>query len=526
MPAPRVTLHVWMLAVLALVTGLAFWDERRESEAALQDFAAEQTTLAASIAANLSVRLAMVRRDAIIVAEGAGKDRPIPEAIAASYAPIRVRPKATPVTPLGPNSPTMLLSVPSGEQVVDVGVVPATLLRAASQVEHAGEVVVLVRPPRSGEFFTTDGRQVRSQPLLAALDAGSTSVRIERPEAAALGLPERMAFAGLATVNADRLGRWGIAAIATAHRVRDRQARAAWRLVLGLVVASSIVLAFGGIALRKQRRELVLERDLAIAAVENDSDQRLARAARAATMGTLAMGIAHEVSTPLGVIVGRAEQLLGRASGDERAERAARTIVEQADHIKMLVRRFLDLARGGRPALSRVDAASVARGAMSLVAHRFEKAGVMLDAEVPDKMPFIQCDRSLLEHALVNLLLNACEASKPGAKVTLTTASAGSPGGHPQTPVPTIAFAVTDEGSGISPEHASLVTEPFFTTKADGQGTGLGLTIATEIVKSHRGTLTLAPRSPRGTRAVIELPVSPEPPADDAKATGEVQDAL
>ncbi len=436
------TLRLWMLVVIALVTGLAYWDEERESEAALRDFASEQSTLAASLAANLSAHLARAPESSVSPREEA--------------------------------------------------------LLGAMGVERLGEIVILLRGPGSPVFHRTDRRSVSSATLGAALDQGRTSVRLGRPEAAALGLPERTAFAGLATIDDGHNGRWGIVAIATAHRERDRELRAKWRLVLGVAVASGLVLAFGGIALRKQRNELLLERDLAVAAVQNERDERLARAMRAAVMGTFAMGIAHEVSTPLGVIVGRAEQLLGRVGGDERSERCARVIVEQADRIKILVRRFLDLARGGPPAFARVDSSIVVRGAIALVAHRFEKAGVRLAADVPSQMPLIQCDQPLLEHALVNLLLNACEACKPGNAVEIAARADGR----------TAAFVVTDDGSGITPEDAARATEPFFTTKGEGQGTGLGLAIASEIAKSHRGVLTIAPRSPRGTRASVEIPVA------------------
>jgi signal transduction histidine kinase len=106
----------------------------------------------------------------------------------------------------------------------------------------------------------------------------------------------------------------------------------------------------------------------------------------------------------------------------------------------------------------------------------------------------------LLEHALVNLLLNACDACEAGGTVELT---AGARNGH-------VVFAVADDGVGISRQDIDHAMEPFFTTKSAGEGTGLGLTIAREIVMSHRGSLQLDPRSPRGTRAVLELPIPEE----------------
>src|ERR1019366_3815277 len=93
---------------------------------------------------------------------------------------------------------------------------------------------------------------------------------------------------------------------------RDREKRALGRLMLSVLVTTGLVLAFGGAALRKQRKEVELSRDLGIAELPRSGDETLAQAQRVATMGTFAMGIAHEVSTPLGVIMGRAEQLLGR----------------------------------------------------------------------------------------------------------------------------------------------------------------------------------------------------------------------
>jgi signal transduction histidine kinase len=106
----------------------------------------------------------------------------------------------------------------------------------------------------------------------------------------------------------------------------------------------------------------------------------------------------------------------------------------------------------------------------------------------------VRCEPLLFKHALVNLMLNACEASPRGAtvRVEVQTEQAG------------VAFVVSDEGQGMSPELAARATEPFFTTK--GEGTGLGLAIANEIVTTHRGTLKIEPRSPRGTRVSITLP--------------------
>lgn len=433
-----------MLSAIAMVTGLAWWDSQREGEAALSDLGREQAVLASSLTVGLRAYLTSGQRD-----------------------------------------PSRL----AGD-----------LLTGDPPIEHRGELKLLIAPPFETALRASDGRELSSPPLRNALDRGASVVRLTRSEAAETGLVARTAMAGLAYLDVAPFGRWGVVAIATAARERDRELRARWRLVLGVIVASGLVLGFGGIALRNQRKELQLERDLVVAEVQRERDQKLLQAQRIATMGTFAMGVVHEVATPLGVIVGRAEQLLGRLNGDERSARSAEIIVKQADQIQHTVRRFLDLARGGPPAFSGVDPADVVRSAASSVAHRFAKAEVALTADVPAHMPQVLGDRALLEHAIVNLLLNACEACPAGGHVEVLA----------RQDAQRVAFVVTDDGVGISPEHASRATEPFFTTKPAGSGTGLGLAIAREIAKAHRGELAVGAHRPRGTRARIEIPSASE----------------
>ena len=139
--------------------------------------------------------------------------------------------------------------------------------------------------------------------------------------------------------------------------------------MLGVAVAAGLVFAFGGLALRKQRKELELARELAVAEAQHVRE-RLVRADKLATLGALATGIAHEVSTPLGVIIGRAEQVLPKVSEDERTKRAVQAILEQGDRIGRVTfaasspwpRRIAELRH--------VAPAEIARAAVELVEHR------------------------------------------------------------------------------------------------------------------------------------------------------------
>jgi signal transduction histidine kinase len=198
------------------------------------------------------------------------------------------------------------------------------------------------------------------------------------------------------------------------------------------------------------------------------------------------------------VISGRAEQLRDRVRGDERGERAVASVLEQTEGIGRVIKGLLNLARGGAPQFAPVDANGVLRAAAEMTAHKFTAADVSLGLISSPADALVLGDRSLVQHALVNLLLNACEASPRGAHVTATIERAGD----------AVHFAIRDEGPGISEEDARRAREPFFTTKSDGEGTGLGLAIAHEIVTSHRGTLTLGRGNPGGTVAAISLPAA------------------
>jgi two-component system NtrC family sensor kinase len=434
---------VWMALAIAVVTGLAYWSEERESDAALHDFAREQTSLAASIAGALQ------------------------------------RERASDLTQ--PRS-----------------------LSVARAFERPGIVRVLVALPGSPNLYSTSGAQLRANAIEAAAQSGEASIRLSRAEAAALGLPARTAVAGLHRIET-ATGSLTVAVIATARAERDRELRARWRIVLGLIIVSTVIIGFGSLAMRKQRIQLGLAHALALNTLQNQRDERLVRADKLATMGALATGIAHEVSTPLGVILGRAEQLLPKQN-DERSRRSVETIAAQIERINAVIRGFLALARGNQPLLDRCDPAALARAAVELVEHRFEKADVALGLDLAPPLPRVSCDPRLFEQVLVNLLLNACDACEEGT-------------GHVELAVHSDAahvyFVVTDDGIGISSDAAERVTEPFFTTKPVGKGSGLGLAIANEIVKHHFGSLRLASRSDgRGTRATVELPALPTLPTE------------
>ena len=425
-------LQIFVLLSVTATLVLAYVDEERESAEALSDFAQEQANLAQAVANGLRGTLPS-----------------------------------------------------SGEKLMD----------EAGRMALPHSRLILVRPPGTPTWNTTDGRTLLAPQMSEALQRGQAVLKVQRAEAVALGLPERMALAGLAQFDAGSSGRWAVAVVTTAERERNRERRARWRLVLAIALAVAFVTALGGTALERQRRELELSRNLAVTRVERERDERLERLNKAVMMTTLASGVAHEVATPLAVIAGHAEQVLKRVSSDEKSAQGVRVILEQADRIQQTVRGFLDLARGGSPAFERVDPTLLIAGAISLVEHRFARAQVDLHHKLSTDLAPVRGSPRLLEHALVNLLINSCDACIRGGQVEIKAQADGSK----------MTFTVSDDGEGISPDTVRRVMEPFFTTKVEGRGTGLGLALVNEIVKSHGGTFGIEPNPPHGTRAHLTI---------------------
>ena len=390
---------------------------------------------------------------------------------------------------------------------------PAAVRAALEAAPRPPETVILSRPAGALRFTGGGGRELDAPPVAAAFGRGETVALLSRPEAAGLGLPTRTAWAGLARADGGPGGTWEIAVVTSAQRQRDRERAASRRLLGSVASAAVLVLAFGGFAMRQQRKELVLERELAVAALQQSGDDRLQRASRMAALGTLAIGVAHEISTPLGVIAGRAEQLMPRAE-DDRARRGLGAILDQVKRINEVVRGLLGLARGDVPAGDRVTPAAVVEAAVGLVEHRFLKAGVPLASDVGPDLPRVSGDARLIEHAIVNLLLNACDACRAGGAVTVSAAARQAAGRRE------VVFTVVDTGEGISATDLNRVVEPFFTTKPSGEGTGLGLAIAREIAGSHRGGLTLAPGAGRGTVVTLWLPAAADGPQPERPPEG------
>src|SRR5262249_54467960 len=231
------------------------------------------------------------------------------------------------------------------------------------------------------------------------------------------------------------------------------------------------------------------------------------------SVGTLAGGVAHEFNNLLAGIQGYAALGLREVGLTPTAREFFQFIIQLTDRAANLTRQLLAFAR--KPALSRqpTHVEKLLRGTADLVRHTLQvEAVVEVEAQPEGAEPLAAlADANQLQQVLINLALNARDASPPPAQVifrirraVLTTERRAFPETLP--PRDSAVLEVEDHGEGMPPEVLEQALDPFFTTKDVGQGTGLGLPVAFGIVHGHQGYLTIDTVPGEGTRVGLYLP--------------------
>ena len=228
----------------------------------------------------------------------------------------------------------------------------------------------------------------------------------------------------------------------------------------------------------------------------NETQQQLRLTERVAELGTLAASMAHEIGTPMNVILGRAEQLLQRTD-DETMKKGLGIITAQVERITKLMNQLLTCARRGPPNFRPVDLREVVKNCLDAVEERLSQHCVQVVSEHDEELPHIHGDSDLMMQVLLNLVLNAVQAMPESG--TLRVAAARDGEQH-------IRLTVADTGCGIPPDVLPKIFEPFVTTKARGKGTGLGLTVVLGIVQEHGGSITVDSIPGQGTTFTLLLP--------------------
>lgn len=252
----------------------------------------------------------------------------------------------------------------------------------------------------------------------------------------------------------------------------------------------------------EEPRYLVVVRDL----TERQRLQtELVQAQKMETVGILVSGVAHELNNPIASIVGLST-LIGRdpALSDDLRESAG-LLVDEAHRAGRIVRTFLDFVRSRPPERHPTAIGPLLETIRELQSYT-QRDRVSWVIEVEPGLPKVAIDRSQIQQVLLNLTTNAVQAMLSDRPTgALAIAAHRGPGTDDR---PTIRITVTDDGPGVAPSDRTKLFVPFFTTKAPGEGTGLGLPVSFDIVRRHEGRLRYEPApGGRGARFIIELPV-------------------
>lgn len=227
-------------------------------------------------------------------------------------------------------------------------------------------------------------------------------------------------------------------------------------------------------------------------------EEQLRVSEKMAAIGLLAAGVAHEVNTPLTGISSFTQMLLDKADPADPKTQLLEKIEQQTFRAAKIVNSLLNLARPSEGEAAPLDLNAVISDVLSLLEHQFRGSRIQVRRDLALSAP-IRGFEYQLQQVFLNLFLNARDAMPKGGWLSVSTSTSG----H------TVTVEVADTGSGIPSEHISRIYDPFFTTKPDGRGTGLGLSVTYGIVQEHAGTLTCESVVGQGTRFVLTLPVAP-----------------
>ena len=238
---------------------------------------------------------------------------------------------------------------------------------------------------------------------------------------------------------------------------------------------------------------------------ERRLESSLMQAAKLAAIGQLAAGVAHEINNPLTAINANAQMLQMTTPTDHENYESVDLIARAGDRAAKVVRGLLDFARQAEYSFEPADINESISQALDLVTYQFRSANIDVTIQLADDLPKINASWQHMQSVWLNLLINARDAFVPESrerKLTVSTA--------PDFRGDGIVVSVADTGRGMSQAELVHIFEPFYTTKAPGKGTGLGLATCQQIINQHGGEIEVHSQPGEGTMFIVHLPRSAE----------------
>lgn len=228
---------------------------------------------------------------------------------------------------------------------------------------------------------------------------------------------------------------------------------------------------------------------------------QLIQAEKLAAVGQLTAGIVHDVKNPLAVIKGLAELMLGNEHSPEELHNLT-VIHESAVKANAIVTDLLKFARQSTPEKKFQDLRETVEASLRLTAYLSRKANIEVIKDLPDHPVLMWYDSQQLEQVFINIINNAIQAMTDRGVLRVSMVRSDN----------TVAIAFQDTGIGIPPENLSRIFDPFFSTKPEGQGTGLGLSVSYGIISNHNGHIQVESSVGKGSTFTVILPIDLEPP--------------
>lgn len=221
---------------------------------------------------------------------------------------------------------------------------------------------------------------------------------------------------------------------------------------------------------------------------------KLIRYERLSVVGEMAAKIAHDIRNPMTAIGGFARRMLKKASADSASNSYLQIIVYEVDRLEKILSDILSFSKPAAPRLKPVDLNQLITETYAIMGPELEQHQITVARELDPLLPPVALDRDQVERVLINLIKNAIEAMPEGGAITTITQLEGQ----------WARIETADTGPGIAEEDMAKIFEPFYTSKATGSG--LGLTLAAQIISSHGGAMDVVRREPGGTAVIIRLP--------------------
>jgi two-component system NtrC family sensor kinase len=240
------------------------------------------------------------------------------------------------------------------------------------------------------------------------------------------------------------------------------------------------------------------------------AQKKLVQSDRLASLGQLSASVAHEINNPVSGVL-NLSMLMQRMLTDDgipptrlvEFRRYLSQVINETSRVGHIVSDLLAFSRRGKPQRAPTDLNRIVRMTLSLVQHKLKLSNVEVEADLREGLPPVLCDPSQIQQVVLNLVLNAAEATqskgvdKRQGRVSIATFTAEG----------VEMLTVSDNGEGIPPENLARIFDPFFTTKSEGKGVGLGLAVSYGIIQAHGGDIEVKSSAGAGATFTVSLPL-------------------